>query len=89
MKRKPKGHIILRLLREAAGLSQVELGMEIGADRNVVSRIEAGQDIDPQTLQRWVDVCGGMEMLDWLIEHMRALRRYLHLLTRTDYHAYA
>lgn len=89
MKRRNKGHIILRVLREAAGLTQVELAEEIGAERKMVSRIETGQDIDPDTLRRWVDACGGVELIDWLVHHLQALRRYIELLTNTDYRAYA
>lgn len=89
MRRKPKGHIILRLLREASGMTQTELAEEIGADRFWVGRVEKGADIDHESLRRWVDACGGVEMLDWLIDHLRALRRYIKLLTDTDYRAYA
>ncbi|SIS88989.1 helix-turn-helix domain-containing protein [Alicyclobacillus vulcanalis] len=89
MKRKPKGHLILRLLREAAGMSQTEIAMELGGDRFWVSRVENGGHIEPETVKRWVSVCGGVELIDWLIDHLRALKDYVRLLTDTDYYAFA
>lgn len=89
MKRKVRGHIILRVLREAAGLSQFELAEAMNTERKMVSRVEAGQAIDADMLQRWVDACGGLDMIDWLVRHLRALRRQIQLILNTDYHAYA
>ena len=51
-------------LREAAGISQEELGMRIGTDQAYVSRIEAGM-INP-TLETMVEIAKalGVDLVD-------------------------
>ncbi|MCL6599535.1 MAG: helix-turn-helix transcriptional regulator [Alicyclobacillus macrosporangiidus] len=89
MKRGNKGHLILKLLREAAGLTQNDLAAAIPTDRYTIGRIEKGQRVDHDLLVAWVNACGGAKLIDWLIDHLRALREYVELLTNTDYRAYA
>lgn len=55
-------HVRLKVLRESAGLTQVELGQKIGKTKQYVSAIENGarngQNPTLQVLRAWVESCG-------------------------------
>ena len=49
----------LRSMRQLAGLSQAELGREIGTSHATVGRIENGKhDTGIRSLVRWCEACG-------------------------------
>ncbi|MCL6443431.1 MAG: helix-turn-helix transcriptional regulator [Alicyclobacillus sp.] len=90
MKRAIKRRVILAVLREASELKQQELADRLFVDRNVVSRAELGYtNVSTDFLVDWVEACGGTKLIDWLIDHLRALRNLVDAWSNTNHIAYA
>jgi transcriptional regulator with XRE-family HTH domain len=55
----------LRKMREAAGLSQGELGVQLGREQSWASRIERGSHIELHEIEAWARVCGSSVRVEW------------------------
>lgn len=50
--------MVLRKMREAAGLTQVGLAAELKVHRSVIGRAESGARVGGELLRRWLAACG-------------------------------
>lgn len=71
---KGKRNKLARVLREAAGLSQLRLACLLHVDRSRISRHESGEFVDSELLLATARACGGVRLIDLLVRELESLR---------------
>jgi len=65
-------NLVEALIRAGSGHTQESLAQSIGVDRSVISRLENGANVPDELLLTIIDVCGGLRLIDMLIDQLRA-----------------
>jgi transcriptional regulator with XRE-family HTH domain len=64
----------VRVVRSVQRLNQEDIAHVVNVDRAIVSKLESGKINQPDLAFRILDRGGGVEMLDRLIEQIKAIR---------------
>ncbi len=65
------------LMRNGGNLTQEDTAIGANVDRSVISRCENGANIPDWLFAILLDVCGGVELINDLIEQLRSARDWL------------
>ncbi|WP_436663590.1 hypothetical protein ACOALA_13710 [Alicyclobacillus acidoterrestris] len=66
----------VRVVRAAKRITQEDIAQENLIDRSVVSNLESGKLHKPELVFHIIDRAGGVQMLDRLMEKIKAIREW-------------